>query len=241
MPFQNIIDRPIFHWNFFLNLAGVFMTPNSMNAEKKITVILVDDHHIVLDGLKSLLESDPDFVILAALHSAEEVLDFLKTEQPLILLTDYTLPGMSGLELTRQVKRLYPTIKIAVLSMHDEASLVRSVLKEGVDGYLLKNIQQFELRNALKQIAVGMPYISPEITKMMLSGLSQGEQKPELLTAREREILKLIAQENSNKQIAEKLFISERTVETHRKNIFRKTNTGSLVGLIKFAFENNLV
>ncbi len=212
-----------------------------MNNENRITIILVDDHHIVLDGLKSLLESDPDFVILGAFHSAQEALEFLKKEQPMILLTDYTLPGMSGLEFTRQVKMSYPEVKIAVLSMHDETSLVRSMLKEGVEGYLLKNIQQLELRNALKQIAMGMPYVSPEVTKMMMSGMALGEQRPGLLTAREREILKLIAQENSNKQIAEKLFISERTVETHRKNIFRKTNTGSLVGLIKFAFENDLI
>jgi two-component system nitrate/nitrite response regulator NarL len=123
--------------------------------------------------------------------------------------------------------------------MHDEGMLVKQILKEGVDGYLLKSIQQAELKSALKQIVSGMPYVSPEITRLMLSGM-QG-QPEELLTEREREILNLIAKEYSNKQIAEKLFISERTVETHRKNIFRKTNTTSLVGLIKYAFANNLI
>ena len=212
-----------------------------VSTEKKITVILVDDHHIVLDGLKSLLESDSDFVIMGALRTAEDALEMMKQKQPSILMTDYSLPGLSGLELTKHVRIHYPDVKIVVLSMHDEASVVRSVLKEGVDGYLLKNIQQFELRNALKQIALGMKYVSPEITKLIMAGMSQPAQEPELLTLREREILRLIAQENSNKQIAEKLFISERTVETHRKNILRKTNTNSVIGLIKYAYEHNLI
>jgi DNA-binding NarL/FixJ family response regulator len=212
-----------------------------MNSRPPIKIILVDDHHIVLDGLKSLLETDPDFQIIAALRSAEEVLEFLKKDQPDILLTDYSLPGMSGLDLFKRIKANNLKIKVAVLSMHDEASVVRNVLKEGIHGYLLKNIQQFELRNALKQIAMGYPYVSPEITKMLMTELNQPEEKSELLTDREREILRLIAKEYSNKQMAEKLFISERTVETHRKNIFRKTNTNTLVGLIKFAFEHNLV
>jgi two-component system, NarL family, nitrate/nitrite response regulator NarL len=212
-----------------------------MNSRTPVKIAIVDDHHIILDGLKSLLEADPDFQIIGVLRSAEEVLEFLKKDQPDILLTDYSLPGMSGLELFRKIKPLYPKMKVAVLSMHDEVSLVRSVLKEGVHGYLLKNIQQFELRNALKQIAMGYPYVSPEITKIIMTEFNQPEEKSELLTERELEILRLIAKEYSNKQMAEKLFISERTVETHRKNIFRKTNTNTLVGLIKFAFEHKLV
>lgn len=206
-----------------------------------IKVLLVDDHHIVLDGLTSLLESDPQFKVIGSLGSGEEVIEFLKKQQPDILLTDYSLPGMNGLELFRKVKASYPKIKVTLLTMHDEASVVRTTLKEGMNGYLLKNIQQFELRNALRQIALGYPYVSPEITRIMMTELNQPAQKSDLLTAREHEILKLITKEYSNKQMAEKLFISERTVETHRKNIFRKTNTNTLVGLIKFAFEHNLV
>jgi two-component system nitrate/nitrite response regulator NarL len=207
---------------------------------KRIKIVLVDDHRIVLDGLVSLLESDPDFIIAAALGSGEEALEFIKKDTPDILLTDYSLPGISGLDLTRTIKRDYPSMKVVALSMHDEAHLVKGILKEGVDGYLLKNIQQFELKNALKQIMMGMPYVSPEITKLLMHDLNQPPGEGGLLTERETDILRLIAKELSNKQIAEKLFISERTVETHRKNIFRKTNTTSLVGLIKFAFANKL-
>jgi DNA-binding NarL/FixJ family response regulator len=205
---------------------------------KPIKIILVDDHRIVLDGLHSLFENDPDFQIIAAVSSPDEARQALKREQPDILLTDYTLPGMTGLELLVEVRGQYPHVKRVILSMHDEAYLVKQVMKEGVDGYLLKSIQQAELKIALGQIMQGMPYVSPEITRQLMSGMAN-EHPEELLTVREREILKLIVKEFSNKQIAEQLFISERTVETHRKNIFRKTNATSLVGLVKFAFEHN--
>jgi DNA-binding NarL/FixJ family response regulator len=205
---------------------------------KPIKIILVDDHRIVLDGLRSLFNNDEDFVIAAAVDTPEAAWLALQQSQPDILLTDYTLPGMTGLELLMKVKVQYPTVKRVILSMHDESYLVKQVMKEGVDGYLLKSIQQVELKNALYQIMQGMPYVSPEITKQLMSGIAN-ENREELLTAREREILKLIVKEFSNKQIADHLFISERTVETHRKNIFRKTNTTSLVGLVKFAFEHS--
>jgi len=205
-----------------------------------IKILLVDDHRILLDGLKALFDNDSEFEIIAAVSSPAEALEKLKLQQPDILLTDYTLPGMTGLELSTKVKELYPNIKRVILSMHDEGHLVKQVMKEGVDGYLLKNIQQGELKAALRQIMQGMPYISPEITKQLMTGLAN-ESKHVLLTDREQEIVKLIVKEFSNKQIAEKLFISERTVETHRKNIFRKTNTASLVGLVKFALEHNIM
>lgn len=223
---DNYIDR------LFLSL---------MTGGKRVKVVLVDDHRIVLDGLVALLENDPGFIVMAALTSGEEVLEFFKKDQPDILLTDYSLPGISGLELARIIKKEFPRTKVVALSMHDEAQIVKSILKEGVDGYLLKNIQQFELKNALKQVMLGMPYVSPEITKLLMDDLNHPKEEPGLLTEREKDILRLIAKEHSNKQMAEKLFISERTVETHRKNIFRKTNTTSLVGLIKFAYEHKLI
>lgn len=212
-----------------------------MKGGKRIKVVLVDDHRIVLDGLVSLLENDPDFIVLAALGSGEEVIEFIKKDPPDILLTDYTLPGISGLEVTRIVKRDYPQTKVVALSMHDESHLVKSMLKEGVDGYLLKNIQQFELKNAIKQVILGMPYVSPEITRLLMHDVNHPAEEQALLTDRERDILRLIAKEYSNKKMADELFISERTVETHRKNIFRKTNTTSLVGLIKYAYEHKLI
>lgn len=211
-----------------------------MTTDAPIKLFLVDDHHIVLDGLRSMFDQDTRFTILGYASSAEEALKKLETQTPDILITDYRLPGVSGLELSILVKEKYPSTKRVILSMHDEGLLVKQILKEGVDGYLLKSIQQTEFKNALQQISKGVPYVSPEITRLILSDMLH-ERPEELLTEREREILNLIAKEHSNKRIAEKLFISERTVETHRKNIFRKTNTTSLVGLIKYAFANNLI
>jgi DNA-binding NarL/FixJ family response regulator len=208
--------------------------------EAAIKIVLVDDHRIVLDGLKRLLDNDEDFHVVAAVNSAEEALKVIAKQPIDLLLTDYTMQGMTGLELANHVKEQHPSIKRVLLSMHDEAHLIKQIMKAGVDGYLLKSIQEAELKQALKQIMNGLPFVSPEITKMMMADLSSGR-KEELLTDREQEILRLIVKEFPNKQIADKLFISERTVETHRKNIFRKTNTGSIVGLVKFAFEHNLV
>ncbi|HMR56010.1 MAG TPA: response regulator transcription factor [Cyclobacteriaceae bacterium] len=210
-----------------------------MSPNHPIKLLLVDDHHIVLDGLKSMFDQDSNFQIVATAGSAEEAMSLLPSKQPDILLTDYRLPNNSGLDLCVWVKEKLPATKRVILSMHDEGVLVRQILKEGIDGYILKSVQQLELKNALHQIMRGMPYVSPEITRMLLTDM--GQQPEELLTPREREVLNLIAKENSNKQIADKLFISERTVETHRKNIFRKTNTTTLVGLIKYAFANNLI
>lgn len=211
-------------------------------AERKIKVLLVDDHHIVLDGLESLLLRDDGFDVLASLHSGEEVLEFLSKEPPpQVLLTDYSLPGISGLDFIRQVRKNYPQVKIIVLSMHDEAHIIKSVLKEGVGGYLLKNIQHSELKAAIRHVSQGLPYVSPEVTRLLMDEMNRPKEESELLTERELDVLRLIAKECPNKVIAEKLFISERTVETHRKNIFRKTKTSSLVGLIKFAYERKLI
>lgn len=210
-------------------------------SDRRIKIILVDDHHIVLDGLESLLQQEPEFHVLASLHSGEEVLETLKSQQPHILLTDFSLPGISGVDFVRQVKRLYPQVKIIVLSMHDEAHIIKSVLKEGVEGYLLKNIQHSELRSAIRHVSQGLPYVSPEVTRLLMDEMNKPKDEPELLTDRELDVLRLIAKEFSNKEIGDKLFISERTVETHRKNIFRKTKTSSLVGLIKFAYDHKMV
>jgi DNA-binding NarL/FixJ family response regulator len=210
-------------------------------AERKISVVLVDDHHIVLDGLESLLQKDGEFNVLASLHSGEEVLEFLRREQPQILLTDYSLPGISGVDFVRQVRKNYPGVKIIVLSMHDESHIIKNILKEGVEGYLLKNIQHSELKSAIRHVSQGLPYVSPEVTRLLVDEMNRPKEEAELLTERELDVLRLIAQECPNKVIAERLFISERTVETHRKNIFRKTKTSSLVGLIKYAYEQKLI
>jgi DNA-binding NarL/FixJ family response regulator len=205
-----------------------------------IRILLVDDHQIVLDGLRSLLDKDPSFDVLGTFNDPQKALSYISTQSPDILLTDYSMPQMSGLELIQKAKALQPGIKSVLLSMHDEPSVVREAMKQGINGFLLKNIQQVELKEALRKIYTGLMYISAEITTQLLHHHVIDDEEPKL-TERELEILKLITKEFSNKQIADKLNISERTVETHRKNIFRKTETSSLVGLIKYAYANKLV
>lgn len=203
-------------------------------------VLLVDDHAILLDGVKSLLSHDPSVDVIGEANSAEQALEFLKTNFVDLLITDFNLPGMDGLSLVRLVKKISPETKIIVLSMHDETHLVKEILKEGVEGYVLKNDSHKELKMAIQYVQEGRIYLSNNINRIIINSLNFPEED-RLLTDREREILKLIAKEFANREIAEQLFISERTVETHRKNIFRKTKTNSLVGLIKFAYANNLI
>ncbi len=203
-------------------------------------VFLVDDHAIMLDGLVSLLQEDSEMQVVGTAGTVSDAMDFLKMNHIDILVTDYNLPDDDGLSLVRKVKKLWPEVKILVLSMHNESHLVKEILKEGINGYVLKKDSKEDLINALYSVKKGDLFVSNEINKMLVRSLHQpSEQK--LLTEREREILKLISREFTNKMIAEELFISERTVETHRKNIFRKTKASSLVGLIKFAYANNLI
>jgi two-component system, NarL family, nitrate/nitrite response regulator NarL len=208
-----------------------------MNRTK---VYLVDDHAILMDGVKSLLNATDEYEVAGTASTAEDALKYLQNEPVDILISDYSLPGMDGLGLVKVMQRIKPEVKILIMSMHDEAHLVKEILKEGIKGYLLKKDSQKELLTALDQIRAGRTYLSNEINTLLIQNL-QNPDEGKLLTEREREILKLIAKEYTNKDIAEELFISERTVETHRKNIFRKTKTNSLVGLIKFAYANNLV
>jgi DNA-binding NarL/FixJ family response regulator len=215
-----------------------FSTKQEHKASMKI--FLTDDHAMLLGGLIKILSTEDDLEVIGSAQSVKETYDKLTRTTPDLLITDYNLPDGDGLEIARMVKRKYPAVKVLILSMHDESHLVHEILKEGVDGYILKKDSHNELLTAVRAVKDGKVYLSSDINKLLIKGLNDsGEQK--LLTDREREILKLIAKEYTNKNIAEELFISERTVETHRKNIFRKTGTNNLVGLIKYAYSNNLI
>ncbi|MEQ8628794.1 response regulator transcription factor [Ekhidna sp.] len=203
-------------------------------------IFLTDDHAVLLGGLIKILSTEDDIEVVGSAGSVRETLDAFTQKNIDLLITDYNLPDNDGLFLVRRVKQKYPKTKIIVLSMHDEEHLIKEILKEGIDGYILKKDSHEELINAVRAVKRSKVYLSSDVNTMLMKGLNGvGDQK--LLTDREREILKLIAQEYTNKQMAEALFISERTVETHRKNIFRKTGTNNLVGLIKFAYANNLI
>lgn len=209
-------------------------------------LLIVDDHQMLLDGIRALLHDEPNFKIVAEAHNGLRALEELQKTEVDIVLTDISMPDMNGIELTQKIKADFPNIKVLTLSMFSEKQTIREMVDAGVSGYILKNTGKEELVGALTKIASGGIYFGDEVTNEMMRMMTDQDRAMEkkesvTLTFREREILKLIAKEYSNVQIADELFISERTVETHRKNIFRKTNTKSIVGLIKYAYEYNLI
>lgn len=203
----------------------------------KIKIFLVDDHKIFVEGVANLLSDQPDLNIMGWTYDGKSAIEFLRENSIDIVLTDIQMPGMTGIELTQKIKEEFPHIRIIALSMFDKKEIVQELISSGAEGYLLKDIEKSELLTAIKKVASGEYYYSSSIAGILMKSITEKD----LLTKREKEIIKLIAEENTNSMIAEKLFISEHTVESHRKNIFRKTNAKSIVGLIKYAYENKLV
>ena len=209
----------------------------------KITLALVDDHQIVIDGLTSLLKGHDKFKFAFATTDSSEVVEKIAETPVDILLTDVMMPKIPGNQLAKQVREKYPDVKILALSMSGQGDLVNEMINDAdISGYVLKNIGKQELVKAIEKIANGGIYFSEEVIDELQRASQRRKKKEEAhLTAREIEIIQLIEKEYPNKQIAETLFISERTVETHRKNIFRKTNTNSVIGLVKYAYEHKLI
>ncbi len=217
-----------------------------MKNNSKIKVFLVDDHQIMIDGLLSILHDDKSIEVIGFAHQGEEALAKIALQVPHIVLTDINMPVMNGVELTRQVKKQFPETSVLALSMFGDIDHIQEMLEAGISGYILKNTGNKELMEAIHTIAQGGTYYDNEVAAAMMRSLTQGQQRKNSveqvhLTDRELEIIKLIAKELNNAQIGDALFISERTVETHRKNIYRKTNTTNIVGLLKFAFANGLI
>ncbi len=214
----------------------------------KTRIIVADDHHILLDGLNALLQKQKDIEVVGLFNNGQEVYDAIARQdlKPQVALVDINMPLMNGHELTLKIKKEYPDIAVIILSMHDDAGHIMEMIEAGASGYLLKNVTDRELLEAIKAVAAGKLYFSTEVSEKIAIVAMQQQRKTDQaeepkLTGRELEILKLIAQEYSNAQIAQTLFISERTVETHRKNMLRKTNNKTIVGLLKYAMEKQMI
>lgn len=216
---------------------------SKLMKKKTITLAMVDDHQIVIDGLLSLLKGHETIELAFSTTHSQEVLDKLAESPVDILLTDVMMPKLAGNELAKQVKQHFPNIKILALSMSGQGDLVNEMIEEAdISGYILKNTGKQELIDAIEKIAGGGIFFSDEVINELQRASDKKKNKDKAhLTAREIEIIRLIEKEYNNKEIAEELFISERTVETHRKNIFRKTGTSSVIGLIKYAYEYKLI
>ena len=213
-----------------------------------IPVLLVDDHHIVIEGIKTLLKSDPDLRVVAHACSGAEALRRLREHPEVqVAVVDLNMPLMNGVELTRRVREEFATVRVLALSMFHDHSSIQEVLAAGGSGYLLKNTSRQELSTAIRQVAYGRSHFSPEVGQTLLQNLELPGTRygapahPPGLTTPERENLQLNSPEKSNHDNAEQLFISERTVETHRKNMLTKTKSKSVVGLIQYALKHKLI
>lgn len=209
----------------------------------KIRIILADDHDILIDGIESILNEAPHLLVIGKASSANAAEALVKKLEPDLLLTDISMGAVSGLDLTKRVMQQFPLTRIIVLTMHHDAHHITDMLQAGALGYLLKNVKQAELFAAIEQVMQGKQYIQQSLGAEYNRFIQQQKQnkKNSLLTQRETEIIKLIAQEMTTAQISRQLFLSEHTVETHRKNIVRKTGAKTVIGIVNYARENGLL
>ena len=214
-----------------------------MTDNNKIKVALVDDHQIVIDGLKAVLHQQQQVEIVVTANSGQDMLIKLQHHPVDILLSDVMMEGMNGQQLAKAVKQQFPHIKIIALSMSGAGDIVEEMINDAdIHGYLLKQTDKEELLQAILKVYNGGQYFQPQILAALEQQSNRTREVSDTrLTSREIEIIRLMEQDLSNKQLAEVLNISIRTVETHRKNIFKKTNTNNLLTLVKWAYEHQLL
>lgn len=209
-----------------------------------VKISVTDDHMMVINGLKAMLAQIPGTTLLFCTLNGEELFKQLEQEQPDVLLLDIQLPDTPGTEVCRKVKKLYPNIKVIAITSHEDSSYVRQMLRKGASGYLLKNTDVATLSTAIHAVHEGKQFLDQQISQNILHEALTGKRVSRYeipLTKREKEILALIAEELSNQEIAEKLFISLRTVETHRFNIIQKLEIKNTAGLVKEAIRRGLI
>lgn len=216
---------------------------------EKIKLILVDDHQLVRAGIANLLSGESGFEIAGEASDARELFDLLKTIQPDIVVLDIALPGLSGIEITKKLHNDFPGIRILILSMHTSEEFIFNAINSGARGYLPKNTSRKELIEAIYAIHRGEEYFAESISNVILksyikkakSNQPDDENKESLLSKREIEVLRLFAEGMTNQEIADKLFISIRTVESHKNHIMARLELKTTVDLVKFAIRNNIV
>jgi DNA-binding NarL/FixJ family response regulator len=210
-----------------------------------IKVILADDHHIVREGLRGLLEKQKDFEIIAEARNGREAVRLCQQLQPDIVVMDITMPDLNGIDATRHILDEVPNVKVIALSMHSDKQFVDGMLRAGVKGYLLKDCASEELILCIQTVRSGRVYLSPAITHIVVREFVNPTLEDVLdagapLSPRERQVLQMIAEGRSTKEIADLLFISVKTVESHRKKIMEKTNLHTVADLTKFAIRRGL-
>ncbi|MBA8821563.1 DNA-binding response regulator [Ochrobactrum sp. P6BS-III] len=208
-----------------------------MTKECKIRVLLVDNHPLVLDGLRAVLETYDDIEIAGAASNARLALETAQTVKPDVVLMDINMPLLNGIDAIELFKRQLPATRILMLSMHDSREYISTSIMRGASGYVLKDVSTSEIVAAIHAVASGGTYFSSGVSEALLDN---AEKKAEGLSSRENDVLVLVAEGSSNREIASTLGISEATVETHRKNIKKKLGIASTAGLTRYAIENRL-
>ena len=207
-------------------------------------VLLADDHALVRAGIRALLQGLEGVTVVAETGNGEEVLELARTHRPDVVLLDISMPGLSGLDVSAQLEQELPEVRVVVLSMHANEEYVLQALRSGAVGYMLKDSATAELELALKAVMQGETYLSPPISKQVVEGYVQrvGAEQPasEKLTPRQREVLQLIAEGHSTKEIAYRLELSVKTVETHRAQLMERLQIRDIAGLVKYAIRSGL-
>ena len=204
-----------------------------------IKVFIVEDHQMVIEGIRSLLEGERDIEWMGYTKSPAALLDMLPTKQPDVILMDINLPEMSGLDLCKEVKQKYPGVQVIALSISNQPSVIKKMIENGASGYLLKDASKTEILTALHEVAKGKEYISFSVATVLKSSTPTNELP--LLTKREKEVLELIADGLNNAEIANQLFLSVTTVDSHRKNMLTKFNVKNTAALVRLAVSNHLI
>ncbi len=215
---------------------------------KPINILLADDHTLVRQGIRRLLEEQPDFEVVGEAADGREAVAETARLQPDVILMDIAMPGMSGLEATEIIKQRFPKIQVLLLTVHDDEEYLFRALKVGASGYVLKEAEATELVLAIEAAHRGEVFLSPSVTRRLVhdylrrvgEGADEERQRLEELTERQREVLQLIAEGYTTQEIAAKLVISPYTVQTHRQNIMRKLNLHNRAELIKYAMRHGL-
>lgn len=211
-----------------------------------ITIVLADDHHVVRQGLRALLEAEADLTVVGEVADGLSVAELVQETRPTVLVVDVMMPGLNGLDITRQVSLNSPQTRVIILSMHANEAYVSEALKNGAVGYVLKDSKATHLVEAVREAAAGRGYLSPPLSKAGIeSYLKKGEASAadsyQTLTPREREVLHLVAEGYTNSEIADRLVISHRTVETHRSNLMRKLKLRTSAELIRYALRRGIL